>query len=106
MEDLRGKRVAIMAKAKASEFDAVMLPGGVLNADAIRIEKKAQQIAQEIDLRCAGPNWEDKEYIRDRKRVSSRKPGDLPVFNREMIALLAEVRTRKSEKKDTREVRA
>src|SRR5437764_15115511 len=38
-----------LANADPFEFDAVMLPGGVINADALRIEKKAQQFVQEID---------------------------------------------------------
>jgi protease I len=130
-----------LAKANASDFDAVMLPGGVINADAIRIDKKAQQIVQEIDragkpiavichgpwllisaglmkgrhitswptlqddLRNAGAQWEDKECIRDRNWVSSRKPDDLPVFNREMVSLFAGG-TAKAEKKDALEARA
>jgi protease I len=51
-----------MAKANASDFDAVLLPGGVINADAIRIDKKAQQFMQEMDragkpvmVICHGP---------------------------------------------------
>jgi len=51
-----------LAKANASDFDAVLLPGGVINADAIRIEKKAQQFVQEMDragkpvmVICHGP---------------------------------------------------
>ena len=130
-----------LAKANASDFDAVMLPGGVINADAIRIEKKAQQILQEMDragkpiavichgpwllisaglmkgrhitswptlqddLRNAGAQWEDKECIRDRNWVSSRKPDDLPVFNREMVSLFA-AGGAKAEKKDALEARA
>ena len=129
-----------LAKANAADFDAVMLPGGVINADAIRIDKKAQQVVQEMDragkpiavichgpwllisaglmkgrhitswptlqddLRNAGAQWEDKEYIRDRNWVSSRKPDDLPVFNREMVSLFA--KEAKTEKKDAAEVRA
>ena len=117
----------VLSKADPSEFDAVMLPGGVINADALRAEKKAQQFVQEIeragkpiavichgpwllisaglasgrhitswptlqdDLRNAGARWEDKECIRDRNWVSSRKPDDLPVFNREMVKMFAEV---------------
>lgn len=38
-----------LSKANANEFDAVLLPGGVINGDALRIEKKAQQFLQEID---------------------------------------------------------
>ena len=51
-----------LANADASQFDAVMLPGGVINADALRIDKKAQQFVQEIDragkpiaVICHGP---------------------------------------------------
>jgi protease I len=113
-------------KANASDFDAVMLPGGVINADAIRVDKNAQRFVQEIDragkpvavichggwllvsaglvkghhmtswptlqddLRNAGAKWEDKECIRDRTWVSSRKPDDLPAFNKEMIRAFGE----------------
>jgi len=38
-----------LSKANAGDFDAVLLPGGVINGDAMRIEKKAQQFLQEID---------------------------------------------------------
>jgi protease I len=118
-----------LAKANASDFDAVLLPGGVINGDALRIEKKAQQFVQEIDragkpifvichgpwllvsaglvkgrtitswptlqddIRNAGGNWQDKEVIRDRNWVSSRKPDDLPAFNRESIRLLGEIKS-------------
>src|SRR5438105_12139 len=131
-----------LANANAADFDAVLLPGGVINADAIRIDKKAQQLVQEIDragkpiavichgpwllisaglmkgrhitswptlqddLRNAGAQWEDKEYIRDRNWVSSRKPDDLPVFNREMVKLFSEARGAKAEKTEGLEVRA
>jgi len=130
-----------LEKANASDFDALMLPGGVINADAIRIDKKAQQIVQELeragkpiavichgpwllissgvmkgrhitswptlqdDLRNAGAQWEDKECIRDRNWVSSRKPDDLPVFNREMVKLFSESRMR-AEKEKSVEIRA
>ena len=127
-----------LAKANASDFDAVMLPGGVINADAIRIEKKAQQFAQAMDragkpiavichgpwllisaslvkgrritswptlqddLRNAGAAWDDKECIRDRNWVSSRKPDDLPVFNREMLSLFAGRESRAGERPELR----
>jgi len=135
----------VLSKADPSEFDAVMLPGGVINADALRAEKKAQQFVQEIeragkpiavichgpwllisaglasgrhitswptlqdDLRNAGARWEDKECIRDRNWVSSRKPDDLPVFNREMVKMFAEVqpaRAMKPGQHDALETRA
>jgi len=51
-----------VAQADANDFDAVLLPGGVINGDALRIDKKAQQFVQEIDragkpifVICHGP---------------------------------------------------
>jgi protease I len=117
-----------LESANAAEFDAVLLPGGVINGDALRVEKKAQQFVQEIDragkpvmvichggwilissglvrgrtittwptlqddMRNAGATWKDEECVRDRNWVSSRKPDDLPAFNRECVRVLAEGR--------------
>src|SRR5258708_37433162 len=38
-----------LAKADPSQFDAVLLPGGVINADAIRIDKNAQRYVPGMD---------------------------------------------------------
>jgi protease I len=113
-------------KAEPDDFDALLLPGGVINADHLRMVKKAQEFVQAMDrggrpiavichgpwllvsaglvrgrkmtsyytiqddLRNAGAVWEDTEVVRDRNWVSSRRPDDIPAFNREMIALFAE----------------
>jgi protease I len=49
-------------RARPGDFDAVLIPGGAMNADALRVEKKAQQFVQEIDragkpiaVICHGP---------------------------------------------------
>ncbi len=49
-------------KAKPEQFDAVLLPGGALNADALRVEKSAQefvraaeQAGKPIAVICHGP---------------------------------------------------
>ena len=49
-------------KAESQDFDALLLPGGVINADCLRTEKKAQQFVREIDragkpiaVICHGP---------------------------------------------------
>jgi protease I len=133
-----------LAKADASEFDAVVLPGGVINGDAMRIEKRAQQFVQEMDragkpiavichggwllisaglvqgrrittwptlqddMRNAGADWQDREVITDRNLISSRKPDDLPAFNREMLRAIGDVRPRKTasdQQRDALEVR-
>jgi len=117
-------------EADPDEFDAVLLPGGALNADALRVEPKAQEFVRSIDkakkpiavichgpwllasagltkgrtmtsyhtiqddIRNSGANWKDEEVIRDKNWVSSRKPSDIPAFNREMIALFSERRAK------------
>jgi protease I len=43
------------------------------------------------DIRNAGGNWVDKEVVRDKNWVTSRQPGDLQAFNREMVKLFAEI---------------
>ncbi len=48
----KGEQFAVdlpLAKASAADFDGVLLPGGVINGDALRIEPKAQQFVREID---------------------------------------------------------
>lgn len=115
-------------RANPADFDAVLLPGGALNADALRLEKRAQDFVRQIDragkpiavichgpwllvsagltrgrvltswptlqddIRNSGGKWEDREVLRDGNWVSSRRPSDIPAFNREMIHLFAEVR--------------
>jgi protease I len=63
---------------RADEFDAVQLPGGAMNADALRMEPKAQQLVREIDAAgkpvaviCHGP-WLliSAELTRGRKMTS------------------------------------
>jgi quinol monooxygenase YgiN len=41
------------------------------------------------DLENAGAKWVDQEACVDGNLVSSRKPDDIPAFNREMLALFA-----------------
>jgi len=45
------------------------------------------------DLQNAGADWVDQEVVVDQKLVTSRKPDDIPAFNREVIALFAGART-------------
>jgi protease I len=116
----------VLAEADPEQFDAAVLPGGALNADALRVVPEAQTFITAIDragkpiavichgpwllasaklvsgrkmtsyhtiqddLRNAGADWQDVEVLRDRNWVSSRRPADLPAFNREMVALFGE----------------
>ena len=117
-------------QVQASEFDAVQIPGGALNADTLRVVPEAQEFMREMDrsgkpiavichgpwllvsaglvrgrkmtsyhtiqddIRNTGAQWQDSECVRDKNWVSSRKPSDLPAFNREMIRLFSEQRGR------------
>jgi protease I len=50
--DSKGEKVNAdldLASANASDFDAVLLPGGALNADALRVNPNAQKFVKEID---------------------------------------------------------
>ena len=44
----------------------------------------------ERDIRNAGGNWVDREVVVDGNWVSSRKPDDIPAFNREMIEVFGQ----------------
>jgi protease I len=44
------------------------------------------------DLRNAGAEWIDQEVVVDGELVSSRKPDDIPAFNREMLNLFGRLR--------------
>lgn len=110
-------------QARVSEFDALLLPGGVMNPDHLRMNSKAVSFVKEFfaankpvaaichgpwmvieadaalgrsiaswpslrtDLTNAGAQWKDEEVVVDGNLVSSRKPDDIPAFNREMIKL-------------------
>jgi protease I len=110
-----------LAEANSEDFDALLLPGGVMNPDHLRLEPKAIQFIREFfeagkpvaaichgpwtlvdagvakgrrmtsypsiknDLKNAGVDWVDEEVVVDNGLVTSRKPSDLPAFNRKMV---------------------
>lgn len=131
--DEKSKQVDVdltLDKANPKEYDALLLPGGALNADHLRIEPKAKEFARSFeragkpiavichgpwllvsaglvkgrtlaayhtiqdDIRNAGGQWKDEEVVRDKNWVSSRQPSDIPAFNREMLKLFSEQKTR------------
>ncbi|HZQ75108.1 MAG TPA: type 1 glutamine amidotransferase domain-containing protein [Burkholderiales bacterium] len=115
-------------EAKADDFDALLLPGGVANPDQLRGNPKAVSFVKAFvdagkpigvichgpwtlieagavkgrtltswptlksDLTNAGANWVDKEVVVDQGIVSSRKPDDIPAFNRKIVEEFAEGR--------------
>ena len=48
----------------------------------------------QTDIRNAGGNWVDEEVVVDNGLVTSRKPDDLPAFNKKMIEEFSEGSTR------------
>jgi protease I len=110
-----------LEQAEASQFDALLLPGGVANPDQLRAQPKAVQFVREFfdagkpvaaichgpwtlieaevvkgrtitswpslktDLKNAGAKWVDQEVVVDKGLVTSRKPADIPAFNRRML---------------------
>lgn len=64
----------------------------ILEAGATRGRTMTSCPSLKTDLTNAGANWIDKEVVCDGNLVTSRKPDDIPAFNREMIRLLSEVR--------------
>jgi protease I len=47
----------------------------------------------QTDIRNAGGEWVDEEVVVDGNVVTSRKPDDIPAFNREMLRIFSEART-------------
>lgn len=115
-----------LEQARPEDYDALLLPGGVMNPDHLRRNTKAQQFVRaffeagkpvaaichapwtlidagviegrtvtsypslQMDLKNAGANWVDQEVVVDNGLVTSRKPDDIPAFNRKMIEEIAE----------------
>lgn len=128
------QRNVALNRARAAAYDAVLIPGGVINADRLRMQAEAQQFVRDIveqgkpvavichggwllisaglvrgktvtswptlqdDYRNAGAQWVDQEVVVDGNWVSSRKPDDIPAFNREMIRIFAESRAQLQER--------
>lgn len=120
----KGEQVAVdvtLEDARADQYDALVLPGGVMNPDQLRQQPEAVSFVRHFfdsdkpvaaichgpwtlietgavqgrtltswpslktDLRNAGGQWVDREVVTDRGLITSRKPDDLPAFNRKMI---------------------
>lgn len=107
--------------ARAEDYDALLLPGGVMNPDHLRMNPQAVHFVQQFfeagkpvaaichgpwtlveagvvrgrtltswpsiktDIVNAGGHWVDQEVVTDNGLVTSRKPDDIPAFNRKMI---------------------
>jgi protease I len=123
-----GQEVAVdegLDQVDPEDYDALLLPGGVMNPDTLRTQPKAVAFVKaffdadkpvaaichgpwtiveagaakgrkmtswpslKTDVTNAGGEWVDQEVVVDGNLVTSRKPDDLPAFNREMVKLFA-----------------
>ena len=63
-------------------------PWTLVEADAVRGRTLTSWPSLQTDLRNAGATWQDEEVVVDGNLITSRKPDDLPAFNRELLAAL------------------
>ena len=67
-------------------------PWTVIETGAARGRRIASWPSLKTDLRNAGAEWVDQEAVVDGNLVSSRKPDDIPAFNRAMIDVFSRSR--------------
>src|SRR5579875_2483415 len=115
-----------LKSADPNSYDALLLPGGVMNPDHLRQDRDAVQFVRafftahkpvaaichgpwmlveadvvrgrkltswpslQTDIRNAGGEWSDQEVVTDQGLVTSRKPADIPAFNKKVIEEFAE----------------
>lgn len=113
-----------ISDADIEDYDLLVLPGGVLNPDKLRLNKDAIAFSKKFlesgkpvaaichgpqtlietgllkgkkmtsypalqtDLLNAGADWQDKELVLDGNLITSRKPDDLPAFNKAIVNAL------------------
>lgn len=114
-----------LSEAKEGSYDALLLPGGVMSPDKLRMDPQAVAFIKsfftankpvaaichgswtlveadvvrgktltswpslQTDLRNAGAKWVDQEVVEDNGLVTSRKPDDLPAFNKKVIEVFS-----------------
>jgi protease I len=111
-----------LESAKAADYAALYLPGGVANPDALRTDQRAVQFVREFmaadkpvaaichgpwllveadavagrrltswpslktDITNAGGEWVDEPVCVDGRLITSRKPADVPAFNKRIVS--------------------
>jgi protease I len=119
----------------ASDYDALLIPGGVGNPDQLRGDENMVAFVRDFfeqgkpvaaichapwvlidagvvrgrtltswptvgtDLRNAGATWVDKEVVVDSGLVTSRKPDDIPAFNKKILGEFAKGKQAKQAQK-------
>jgi protease I len=65
-------------------------PWTLIEAGAVQGRKMTSWPSLQTDLRNAGAKWVDEQVVTDNGIVTSRKPDDIPAFNKKMIEEFAE----------------
>jgi protease I len=68
-------------------------PWMLVESGVVRGKRVTSWPTLETDIRNAGGEWVDEEVVVDGNVVTSRKPDDIPAFNREMLRIFSEART-------------
>jgi protease I len=63
-------------------------PQLLISADIVRGHKLTSWPSIAVDLKNAGAEWVDAPVVQDGKLITSRKPADLPRFNKAIIDAL------------------
>jgi protease I len=64
-------------------------PWMLAEADVVRGRTLTSWPSLRTDLRNAGAKWVDREVVEDENLVTSRKPDDIPAFNRKTVDLFS-----------------
>jgi protease I len=67
-------------------------PWTLVEADVVRDRRITSWPSIRTDIRNAGGNWVDEEFVVDNGLVSSRKPDDLPAFCEKLAEEICEGR--------------
>lgn len=121
-----------LAQANPADYDALVLPGGVMSPDKLRAIPEVLELVRRFfesskvvgaichgpwtlvdagvvegrkmtsfsalrsDLENAGAEWVDQEVVVDDNLITSRDPGDIPVFSKTLIEKIAEQAAQRS----------
>jgi deglycase len=64
-------------------------PWVLVESGVVRGKRVTSWPTLETDIRNAGGEWVDQEVVVDGNLVTSRKPDDIPAFNREMVRIFS-----------------
>ncbi|HEX7296146.1 MAG TPA: type 1 glutamine amidotransferase domain-containing protein [Pyrinomonadaceae bacterium] len=65
-------------------------PWTLIDADVLRGKTITSWPSLKTDLMNAGANWVDREVVVEQGLITSRKPDDIPAFNKKMVETFAE----------------